>query len=127
MERATVLVVESETLIRMSAIHMMEDAGFAAVDACNADEAITILERRSDIRAVFTDIQMSGSMNGLGLAHEVRARWPAIHLIVVSGQDAPREADMPANGRFIRKPYAAEDVTAVLRELFGPQPIHGRH
>jgi len=121
-----VLVVESETLIRMSAIHMMEDAGFAAVDACNADEAITILERRSDIRAVFTDIHMSGSMNGLGLAHEVRARWPAIHLIVASGRDASNE-EMPANGRFIRKPYAAEQVTAVLRELFGPRPIHGGH
>ena len=113
------LVVESEALIRMSAVHMMEDAGYGATDACNGDEAITILEKRSDIRAVFTDIHMSGSMNGLGLAYEVRARWPAIHLIVVSGRYAPPEEEMPANGRFIRKPYTAGEVTAVLHELFG--------
>lgn len=118
------LVVESEALIRMSAVHMVEDAGFAAVAAaCNADEAIAILESRSDIRAVFTDIHMSGSMNGLSLAHAIRARWPEIHLVVASGRDAPAKEEMPANGRFIRKPYTAGHVSAVLQEIFGPNPV----
>jgi two-component system, response regulator PdtaR len=90
------------------------------VEACNADDAIGILERRSDIRVVFTDISMSGSMDGLKLAHAIRNRWPPIHLIVASGLD--RRDKLPANGRFVRKPYTAVDVTAVLDELFGHNP-----
>jgi CheY-like chemotaxis protein len=124
MEKAAVLIVDAEALIRISAVHMVEDAGYSAVQAANADEAIQLLERRRDIRAVFTDINMSGSMDGLRLAHAIRGRWPPIHLIVTSGLDLTDK--LPANGRFIRKPYSAEQVTAALRELFRHSTFPGR-
>ena len=101
---------------------MVEDASYAAVDARNADEAIKILERRDDIQAIFSDIRMSGSMDGLKLAHAVRGRWPPIHLILTSGMNVPDGAKLPANGRFIRKPYSPEHVAAALKELFGSDP-----
>ena len=122
MEKAVVLVVEDEALIRMSAAHMVEDAGFASVEAGDADEAMGILEGRDDIRAVFTDINMPGSMDGWKLAHAIRGRWSPIHLIITSGLAVPGERRMPENGRFICKPYTAERVTAVLYDLFGPIP-----
>lgn len=124
MEKPVVLIVESEALIRMSAVHMVEDAGFVGVEACDADEAIGILESRRDIRAVLTDINMSGSMNGLKLAHAIRGRWPPIHLIVTSGLNIGDK--LPANGRFILKPYTAEHVATALSELFGSHPAPGR-
>jgi CheY-like chemotaxis protein len=65
---------------------MVEKAGFEAIEAIDADEAIRILESRNDIRAVFTDIQMPGSMDGLKLARAVRDRWPPVALIVTSGR-----------------------------------------
>src|SRR5580698_27869 len=105
MDNAVVLVVEDEALIRMSAVLMVEDAGYTAVEACNADEAIGILESRADIRAVFTDINMTGSMDGWKLAHAIRGRWPPIHLIVTSGLSVPNRDQMPLRGRFIAKPY----------------------
>jgi CheY-like chemotaxis protein len=117
MEKAVVLIVEDEALIRMSAVHMVEDAGYTALEACNADEAIQILECRSDIEAVFTDINMPGSMDGLMLAHAIRRRWAPTHLIVTSGINVPDK--LPANGRFIHKPYSARHVTTALSELFG--------
>jgi CheY-like chemotaxis protein len=64
-ERAVVLIVEDEFLIRMDAVHMIEAAGFEVVEAESADEAILVLESRWDITVVFTDIQMPGSMDGL--------------------------------------------------------------
>jgi two-component sensor histidine kinase len=73
---AVVLVVEDEMLLRMRAVDMVEDAGFTSVEALDADEAVAILESRSDIALLFTDIQMPGSMDGLKLAHAVRERWP---------------------------------------------------
>ena len=71
-----VLVVEDEMVLRMRAVDIVEDAGFAPVEAVNADEALAILESRSDIAVLFTDIQMPGSMDGLKLAHAVHNRWP---------------------------------------------------
>ena len=63
---AVVLVVEDEMLLRMRAVDMVEDAGFTSVEAVDADQAIAILESRSDIALLFTDIQMPGQMDGLG-------------------------------------------------------------
>lgn len=124
MEKAVVLVVEDEALIRISALDIVQDAGFAVLEACNADEAMTILENRNDIRAVLTDIRMPGSMDGWELAGAIRRRWPPMHLIVASAH-APNGGVLPANGRFIGKPYAAEQIIAALCELFGHDPGAG--
>src|SRR5438270_12084536 len=83
---AVVLVVEDEMLLRVQAVGMVEDAGFTSVEAVDADEAVAILESRSDIALMFTDIQMPGTMDGLKLAHIVHKRWPPIRIILVSGQ-----------------------------------------
>jgi CheY-like chemotaxis protein len=71
-----VLIVEDEMVLRMRAVGIVEDAGFRSVEAVNADQALSILESRSDISLLFTDIQMPGSMDGLKLAHAVHDRWP---------------------------------------------------
>ena len=60
--RPVVLIVEDEVLLRMDAADMIRSAGFDVVEAENAANAIEILEVRSDITVVFTDIQMPGSM-----------------------------------------------------------------
>ena len=124
MEKAVVLVVEDEALIRISALHIVEDAGFDVLEACNADEAIAILESRNGIRAVLTDIRMPGSMDGWELAGAIRRRWPPMHLIVASAH-APNGGILPANGRFIGKPYTAEQITSALYELFDRDPCAG--
>ena len=73
----------------------MGDYGFTVYEAGNADEAIALLELHGDIRAVFTDIHMPGSMDGLKLAHYVRGRWPPVKFIITSGQARPLVEDMP--------------------------------
>ena len=90
-EVPNVLIVEDEMMLRMRAVDIVEDAGFNPVEAVNADEALAILESRSDISLLFTDIQMPGSMDGLKLAHAVHDRWPAIKIILVSGQVNPSD------------------------------------
>src|SRR4249919_2434695 len=110
-----VLVVEDEMLLRMRAVDMVEDAGFTAVQAVNADEAIAILESRSDIALLFTDIQMPGSMDGLKLAHAVHARWPAIKIVLVSGQVKPSDAERPTDSLFFGKPLGVEQMIGELQ------------
>jgi CheY-like chemotaxis protein len=115
--RPVVLIVEDETLVRMSAIDAIEAAGFDVIEACDADEAISILEQRSDIRLVFTDIQMPGSMDGLKLAHFVKDRWPPIKIIATSGQAKITENDLPEGSRFLSKPYAVAEIASAIDQL----------
>jgi CheY-like chemotaxis protein len=116
-QKPVVLVVEDEPLVRASAVDWAEAAGFEAVEAANADEAIRILESRTDVRVVFTDIDMPGSMDGLKLAHAVRNRWPPIKLVLTSGQMVPAAGDLPAGGHFVAKPYAPSEVADTLWKL----------
>jgi CheY-like chemotaxis protein len=116
---AVVLVVEDEMLLRMRAVDMVEDAGYTSVEAVDADEAVAILESRSDIALMFTDIQMAGSMNGLMLAHAVRKRWPPIKIILVSGQLKLADLDIPPGSRFFGKPLDAKVMIAQLQNMIG--------
>uniref|UniRef100_Q07S57 Response regulator receiver protein n=1 Tax=Rhodopseudomonas palustris (strain BisA53) TaxID=316055 RepID=Q07S57_RHOP5 len=116
-QRPVVLVVEDESFLRENAVEIIEAAGFVALQASNADEAIQILESRDDIRVMFTDIQMPGSMDGLKLAQAVRGRWPPIEIVATSGRVMLGEHDLPARGRFVAKPYSAAEITRTLSEL----------
>jgi CheY-like chemotaxis protein len=115
--KSVVLVVEDETMVRMNAVAVIEESGFEAVAARNADEAIEVLETRSDIQAVFTDVQMPGQMDGLSLAKVIRDRWPPVALLVTSGKRTVVESELPNGGRFLPKPYLPSEIQAVLREL----------
>ena len=116
-KRLLVLLVEDEILLRMNAIEIIEEGGFDVVEAANADEAIAILESRSDISVIFTDIQMPGSMDGLKLAAAVRGRWPPIKIITTSGRYVLHEVDLPDGGVFLPKPYTSDGILFALREL----------
>jgi CheY-like chemotaxis protein len=117
--RPVVLVVEDETLLRWHAVAMIEEAGFDVIEAANAAEAISLLEARTDIRVIFTDIQMPGSIDGLRLAHLVRNRWPPIRIIATSGQLRLRDDELPQGGRFLPKPYTRAEITGTLHEIVG--------
>lgn len=112
-----VLIVEDDALLRMLAVEIVEEAGFMAIEAADADEAITLLECRSDIALLLTDIDMPGSMNGLKLAHAVRNRWPPVKILVVSGRVRPRPSDLPLGSRFLAKPYETAALVEGLRAL----------
>jgi two-component sensor histidine kinase/CheY-like chemotaxis protein len=114
-----VLIVEDEMLLRMRAVDMVEDAGFTAVEAINADDALAVLESRSDIELLFTDIQMPGSMDGLKLAYAVHKRWPLIKIILVSGQLKLTDSDRPPDSRFFGKPLDVKQMIAEMQDMMG--------
>jgi CheY-like chemotaxis protein len=117
-KRLVVLVVEDEPLMLMDALDVVTEAGFQAIGAKNADEAIRILETRADIRVVFTDVNMPGSMDGIKLAHAVRDRWPPIEIIVTSGLTVENVQELlPERGIFFPKPYTPAQVASALKRL----------
>lgn len=117
--KAVILVVEDSPLIRMGAVDLVLSAGYEAVEAHDADEAIRILESRYDIDLVFTDVQMPGTMDGIKLCHYIRDRWPPIKLIVASGAAILEESSLPFGSRFFPKPYDNHTIMDAMAHLLG--------
>ena len=115
--KAIVLVVEDEPILRMMAVDTVEEAGFEVIETASAEDAVRILESRTDIGIVFTDIDMPNGMDGMKLAAAIRDRWPPIEIIITSGKSAPRPENMPARGVFFAKPYRRDEITTALRRM----------
>jgi CheY-like chemotaxis protein len=112
-----VLVVEDDPILLWLAMDVVAEAGYEGIEARNADEAIQILEARTDIRIVFTDVEMPGTLDGIKFAQAVRGRWPPIELIIVSGWTKLSDQDIPERGRFFSKPYKPEEIIEALHQL----------
>jgi CheY-like chemotaxis protein len=112
-----VLVVEDHPLIRTAALEFLKTAGFEVIEASSADEAIQVLEARSEIHLVFTDVEMPGSIDGLKLSHYIRERWPPVKLIVVSGRTSVMQTHLPAGAKFFGKPYNESAIIEAMRGM----------
>jgi CheY-like chemotaxis protein len=113
-----ILVVEDEALVRMIASDILtEKGGYRVLEAAHAEEALTLLESRHDVRLVFTDVEMPGSLDGFALARIVDMRFPGIKVIVTSGRMAPGPGDLPKGTRFLPKPYAPLALVGMVRAI----------
>ena len=116
-ERPTILVAEDNEILRLLACELLEEHGYTVVEADNAEEALKVMEKRKDVRLLFTDIEMPPGCDGLELAREIHNRWPKVLLVITSGKVKPTRAEIADDGRFIRKPYRAKDLLGQIDEL----------
>jgi CheY-like chemotaxis protein len=114
-----ILVVEDDELVRTTAAALLETQGYEVLQAATAQSALEVLEQRSDIRLLFTDVRIPGVKDGLGLARQIYERWPHIKLLVTSGQQTPNQSDMPRTASFLAKPYRAKVLFSEVDALLG--------
>jgi len=112
------LVVDDEPLLWAYVRELLEEAGHEVEEAACADEAIVLLEQGA-IGFVITDIEMPGRLNGLDLAWMIRVRWPTLPVVVASGRRLPKPDDLPANIPVLTKPFSAERLLDVIRQIAG--------
>ncbi len=113
-DRATnILVVEDEAKLRFDTVDLLEEAGYRVLEAATADEAL-VLFKINQIDTLFTDIDMPGSMDGLGLVKAVRARWPATRIIVTSDAIRLSHRDMESGVDFISKPISNTELLKMM-------------
>jgi CheY-like chemotaxis protein len=116
-KRPVILLVEDEMLVRMLAAEVLSEAGFTIVESGSAEEALAVLQTRSDVRVLFTDVNMPGALDGLGLARIVHERAPRVGILIGSGRIRPRPGELPPGVRFIAKPYAPSVLTEAVCAL----------
>ncbi|GJD98032.1 response regulator [Methylobacterium iners] len=115
--QAEILVAEDDVLVRMIATDILEEAGFRTVVVHDAVEAMIALEARPEIQVLFTDWNMPGEIDGLGLARLVHKRWPTVGIVVTSGKLHPEPGELPAGARFIKKPYRPSLLIQEVEDL----------
>jgi CheY-like chemotaxis protein len=113
----TILVVEDEGLVRQMSVDELADAGYQVLEAANSREAIDILEAGVGVAVLFTDVNMPGDLDGLGLARLVHERWPNVRLLVTSGGQRAGPEDVPDDGLFIAKPYSLQRMCSLVDQL----------
>ena len=106
----TVLIVEDEALLRFVLAEQLHDRGYKTVEAGSAAEAIDLLESANGIGAVFADIELPGSMNGLLLARYISKRWPEMTIVISSGRVEAITDQMPLGAIFLPKPRRMMDM-----------------
>jgi YesN/AraC family two-component response regulator len=101
----------------MDLADVLSDSGFDVVEAANADQALALLEAGIPVKAMLTDIDMPGSMNGIKLANLTASRWPECRIIVISGRFSPDQGSLPQGARFLSKPISERQLSVALFEL----------
>ena len=97
-----VLVVEDEPLLRILIADELKDRGYDVCEAQDADAALSILTSR-EFDLLLTDVQMPGSMNGLGLAERARSDRPTMKIIIFTG-NAPQGGHGTVADMILKKP-----------------------
>src|SRR5262249_9680460 len=106
----TILLVDDEILLRMLIAEELRHAGYLVIEAAHAAEALDVLAQNVDVNLVLSDIQMPGTMDGVGLSRVVRSTYPAIKIILISG----RVVDGVEHDGFFDKPC---DFAKILKHI----------
>jgi CheY-like chemotaxis protein len=119
MTTPTVLVVDDGDDVRELARLMLESRGFSVLEAADGGTALKMLEGdflRIDV--LFTDVLMSGNLNGFALAERARAIRPDLAIVLTSGYVQPElaRAIASADFQFLRKPYSLHDLLRTIAE-----------
>ena len=111
-----ILLVEDDDAVAAGVGHMLTDLGYGHARAAHADEALMILDSGETFDLMFSDMVMPGSLNGLALAREVRARRPDLPILLTTGFSEAASEASEANFRLLLKPYRIGDLDTALRE-----------
>ena len=110
-KRRKVLIVEDETELRLLMKTMLEESELDIIECQSAEAALaTMLLRGQDVAMIFADIHLSGEMDGIDLAREVKIRWPHLVVILTSGNAGEHLKQMPPGVEYIAKPWQLADV-----------------
>ena len=117
--RKCILIVEDELLIRFMLSDGLRDVGYHVIEACNADEAQTLLQTVVPDMLI-SDVRMPGSIDGIGLLKLVREKFPLLPVIVASGHLDPMQVQAAGPTQFFRKPYSMEQLIQSVQAAVGP-------
>jgi DNA-binding NtrC family response regulator len=117
LRRPTVLIVEDDEDQRFLVSTLFEESDLNVIECASAEAAVAILaENSGNIALVFTDVRLSGHMDGVDLARMIGAKYPGVAVLITSGF-YDRLNDLPDGAEFVQKPWFALDLLRKAERL----------
>jgi DNA-binding response OmpR family regulator len=124
----TVLVVDDEVLVRIPIAQYLRDCGYRVLEAANADEAVTILEKDDfQVDVVLCDVEIPGAVDGFGFAKWARTVRPGLSVILAGTAERTvnAAAELCENGPLLMKPYDQRIVLDRIKRLLAARERGG--
>ena len=118
--RETILVVEDDTDVRLTAVDMLTQLGYRVLTAANGDAALELMNSDAPIDLLFTDVIMPGAMKGGELAAHAARRDPPLPVLLVSGytrDELTHGEGVPPGVVLLGKPYRRDDLARTVRSV----------
>ena len=104
--RRLALIVEDDADQRSLTAMLLQEAGFETIESESAEAALaTMLLRGREVCLVFADVRLSGLMDGVDLAYELKVRWPHLVVVLTSGNAGERISHLPPGVEYMQKPW----------------------
>jgi PAS domain S-box-containing protein len=116
----TVLVVDDSADVAEVTSSLFEQLGYDTIYRESAEAALELLDGRTKIDLVFSDIVMPGTIDGVGLAREIRSRHPNLPVVLTTGYSDAAEA-APSDLRILRKPFDTDTLRDVIADIAPPR------
>ena len=119
-EGETVLVVDDEPTVRMLVTDVLGDLGYGALEAEDGASGLRILQSRSRVDLLITDVGLPNGMNGRQMADAARMLRPELKVLFITGY---AENAVVGNGHLdpgmavLTKPFVMDDLAAKIRAL----------
>jgi PAS domain S-box-containing protein len=121
-QRQMVLIVDDNADVAEVASSLFEDLGYETIYRDSAEAALKLLDAGPKIDLVFSDVVMPGTIDGVGLAREIRSRYPNLPVALTTGySDAAAAA--PPNLKVLRKPFDTEALRDLIQEIMPPRLV----
>jgi len=125
-KRPAVLIVEDDAAVRQVTMALLEDAHLDTIECESAEAALAVmLMGGRKVAMIFADVRLSGAMDGIDLAWEVKARWPLLPMILTSGNPCERCCDLPPGVTYMPKPWQPLKVLIAAEEAIASGKIGG--
>jgi len=116
---STVLMVEDDTLLRLTIAELLRESGYRVIEACTSTEALDVLRGGPHVDLLFSDIQMPDEMDGVGLASFTREHAPDTKVILTTGGPRPEQLDRELGTQvpMLLKPYRLTELVRQIERL----------
>ena len=117
---ATVLVVDDEPTVRMLVIDILQDLGFAWVEAADSATGLKILQSDARVDLLVTDVGLPGGMNGRQMADAARIARPGLQVLFITGyaENAVLDSgDLEPGMAVLTKPFSMEAMAERIRSM----------
>jgi PAS domain S-box-containing protein len=116
----TVLVVDDEPTVRMLVTEVLEELGYAAIEAADGASGLKILQSDVRIDLLVTDVGLPGGMNGRQMADAARIGRPELKILFITGyaeNAVVGNGHLDAGMHVMTKPFAMEALAGRIKEL----------